>query len=300
MSKKKYSLPFIRYCIPFILLSVSLIAFSFYMWTSTGNSKYGIDFLGGTEVVVRFEKAVKTSDLRKNLNELGFSSAIVQPFEEDQNDFSIRLNGSADEGMLKTLKEAFSKIDSGYQILKQDYVGPVIGEQIRENGMRAIIFSLVAILIYVSFRFEWPYAIGAVAALAHDVIITTGLFLFSGREISAGVLAALLTIIGYSLNDTIVIFDRVRENFNTAKGKTKSNVASIVNTSINETLSRTILTSLTVFFVVVVLWLMGGGAIQDLAFALVIGVVVGTYSTIFIASPILVGLQKLQLRNSKS
>lgn len=300
MNKKKYSLPFISCCIPFILVSVSLIVFSFYMWASKGESKYGIDFLGGTEVVVHFEKVVKTSDLRNNLNELGLSSAIVQSFEEDKNDFSIRLNGSAEEGMLKTLKDSFLKIDSGYKILKQDVVGPVIGEQIRTDAVRAIIFSLIAILIYVSFRFEWPYAIGAVVALAHDVTITTGLFLFSGREINAGVLAALLTIIGYSLNDTIVIFDRVREKYNMVKGKTKANVASVVNSSINETLSRTILTSLTVFFVVVVLWLMGGGAIQDLAFALVIGVVVGTYSTIFIASPILVALQKLQLRSSKS
>lgn len=300
MSKKKYSIPFIRYSLPFILLSVLLIAFSVYTWIKSRDSKYGIDFSGGTEVVVRFEKSVQTAELRGALEKLGFASAVVQSFEGDLSDYSIRLNGVADESLVQNLKDSFSKIDPAYKILKQDYVGPIIGEQIRNNGVRAVIFSFIAILIYVSFRFEWPYAIGSVAALVHDVVITSGIFIFSGRELSAGVLASLLTIIGYSINDTIVIFDRVRENFASAKGKTKGNISSIVNLSINETLSRTFLTSLTVFFVVMVLWLMGGGAIEDLAFSLVIGVIVGTYSTIFIASPILVGLQKLQVRNSKN
>ncbi|MCL4157414.1 UNVERIFIED_CONTAM: hypothetical protein GTU68_033868 [Idotea baltica] len=152
-----------------------------------------------------------------------------------------------------------------------------------------MLIALVCILIYITVRFEWRFAVGAIVALLHDVTITTGIFVFTGKEISAGVLAALLTIIGYSLNDTIIVFDRVRENFNKALS---TPFVELVNISINQTLSRTILTSLTTLFVCVSLWLLGGGAIADLSFALVIGVLVGTYSSIFIACVAVVALDR--------
>ena len=179
------------------------------------------------------------------------------------------------------------------EIQKEDFVGPVIGEQIRTDGMTALGVALFIILIYISVRFELRFALGAIVALVHDIIITSGIFVFSGREISAAVLAGILTIIGYSLNDTIIVYDRIRENiekdikkFGIKKGAGTS-LVQLINLSINQTLSRTILTSLTTFFVVFILWLFGGGAVSDLAFTLVIGVVVGTYSSIFIASPVL-------------
>ena len=199
------------------------------------------------------------------------------------------------------IRDALAAIEgNSFELLKQDYVGPVIGEKIRSDGLKAMGIALVCILVYISFRFEWRFAVGAIIALIHDVTITTGVYVFSGREISAAVLAALLTIIGYSLNDTIIVFDRVRENLMESlkqkKGKKKKNsedegmgsldgesLPGVLNTSINQTLSRTVLTSFTTLFVVLTLWLLGGGAVADLAFALVIGVMVGTYSSVFIA-----------------
>lgn len=288
------NLQLIKFSVPFICFSLLAIAASIYIWTSSGNNKYGIDFLGGNEIVVRFTKDLKTADLRKSLLTSGFESAIVQSFEEGSKDFSVRLKEQRDDKVSSRIQKVLLELDPSAEIIKQDFVGPVIGEQIRRDGIRAIIFALAAILIYITLRFEWPYAIGAVTALVHDVTITTGIFIFSGREISASVLAALLTIIGYSLNDTIVVFDRIRENYFGSKAKANIKFADLVNTSINQTLSRTVLTSLTTLFVVSVLWLMGGGAIQDLSFALVIGVAVGTYSSVFIASPVVIFLQRFK------
>jgi len=296
----------------FIVVSFLLIAMSFYVWSNTGQEKFSVDFVGGTEVVAKFKDPLGTGDVRNALTASGIKGAVVQSFGEGSlnsgsNEFSVRLKGAGsnkDTGKL-IRKGLGSLAPNTFELLKQDFVGPIIGEKIRSDGMNAMIIALVCILIYISFRFEWRFAVGAICALMHDVIITTGIYVFSGRELSAAVLAALLTIIGYSLNDTIIVFDRVRENLGesqkkSAKRKTEGqekslsqlSLVELVNLSINQTLSRTLLTSLTTLFVVTTLWKLGGGAVADLAFALVVGVVVGTYSSIFVACPAVIALAK--------
>jgi preprotein translocase subunit SecF len=307
-SKARINFMGMRYV--FFLVSLSIIAFSFFVWFSTGSEKYSVDFVGGTDVVVKFQQPIRIADVRKALIAGGIDGAIVQSFEEDTAEFSIRMKANQELDTGKRIQDALRAHVKGadeqgisFELLQQDFVGPIIGEQIRQDGIKAMLIALVCILIYISFRFEWRFALGAIAALVHDVMITTGLFVFSGHEISASVLAALLTIIGYSLNDTIIVFDRIRENLGLAikderkpkkKGSEDSiglmSLSELINLSINQTLSRTILTSLTTLFVVTTLWMLGGGAVADLAFALVIGIVVGTYSSIFIASPLLLVL----------
>ena len=216
-------------------------------------------------------------------------------FEAGTNEFSIRIKAAKGADTPKKVTEAIAKMEnSKFTLSKQDFVGPIIGDEIKQAGLSAIAFALLGILAYISLRFEFRFALGAIAALTHDVIITTGVFVFSGKELSAAVLAAVLTIVGYSLNDTIVVFDRVRENINKSlkKGKKKIELIPLINTSIGQTLSRTLLTSLTTLFVVLTLWLTGGAALVDLAFTLVIGVIVGTYSSIFIACPTVIALEK--------
>lgn len=326
-SGAKFNFNFMGVRYLFVLGSLFLIACSFYVWFTTGIEKYSVDFVGGAEVVVHFEKPIEAGRIRSALTENGLDGAIVQSFASAtdlieqatgtsdesglKKEFSIRLKGlglsdgsAAQAGKpanitMKTgdlIKEALTTIpDNSFELLKQDFVGPIIGDKIRSDGLTAMLIALVCILIYISFRFEWRFALGAIAALVHDVIITTGIFVLSEREISAAVLAALLTIIGYSLNDTIIVFDRVRENLSLEvkssrkkrkKGAGKEDAFSLVklvNHSLNQTISRTMLTSLTTLFVVSTLWILGGGAVADLAYALVIGVVVGTYSSMFIA-----------------
>lgn len=287
--------------------SLLLICYCFFVWFQKGDAKYGVDFLGGTDLVVKFDKQIDIGEIRKVLAEAGISGAIVQAFEGGTQDFSIRLKSDKGAETGKKLREVLSKgIESAkFEVLREDFVGPIIGEQIRKDGLTSIFVALVCILIYISFRFEWRFAVGAIIALLHDVIITTGVFVFTGREISAAVLAALLTIIGYSLNDTIIVFDRVRENLalsnksgsdKAKKGKPNKAMSfyNLINLSVSQTLSRTVLTSITTLFVVTSLWLLGGGAVADLAFALVIGVVVGTYSSIFVACTSILALESTE------
>ncbi len=300
VSSEKFQFNFMGARYVFITLSLLLIAASIFIWQDRGAEKYSVDFVGGTDVVVRFNDPLKIAEIRAALDAGGIKDAIVQSFEEGTAEFSIRLKADKGQDTGKKIQEVLHQNLEGkdFELLQQDFVGPVIGEQIRQDGIKAMLIALVCILLYISFRFEWRFAAGAIVALVHDVIITSGMFVLSGHEISASVLAALLTIVGYSLNDTIIVYDRIRENLGLSlKDATKSkkkaqgglaslSLAELINRSINQTLSRTILTSLTTLFVVSTLWLLGGGAVADLAFALVIGIVVGTYSSIFIASPV--------------
>jgi preprotein translocase subunit SecF len=286
----------------FMLISLGLMVASVVIWIQAGSAKYSVDFVGGTDVVVKFENPIKIGEVRSTLVAGGITGSTVQSFEEGTLEFSIRLKSDKGEDTGKKIQEALKGIEgNSFELLQQDFVGPIIGEQIRQDGIKAMVIALICILFYISFRFEWRFALGAIAALVHDVTITSGLFVLSGHEISASVLAALLTIIGYSLNDTIIVFDRIRENVGLAyrdekRSKKKKEgkedlgampFSELINLSINQTLSRTVLTSLTTLFVVTTLWMLGGGAVADLAFALVIGIVVGTYSSIFIASPMI-------------
>lgn len=285
----------------FIWVGISLVAMaiSIYVWFSQGQDKYGVDFVGGVEIVARFESGISAGDLRDTLSKGGFANATVQNFENNQNEYTIRLKANHDTTTADKLRDVIKSGGHGnVEIVKQDFVGPIIGEQIRKDGIWAVALSLIGILIYVSVRFEWRFAMGAVLALAHDIPIVVGASLLAHIEINAATLAAVLTILGYSINDTIVVFDRIRENYGEWLSKHPSGKLSaaglmqIMNDSVNQTLSRTILTSLTTLIASLALWLYGGGAVSDLAFAMVVGIISGTYSSIFVACPFVLALQK--------
>jgi preprotein translocase subunit SecF len=253
---------------------------------------FGLDFTGGTVIELGFEEPVEIATVTDALGEGGFPAAVVQYFGS-RTDILIRLP-PVDEGeaasaqrsdeVLRVLDEAISgQVD----LRRVEFVGPQVGEELREQGGLAVLFALIGILIYVAVRFEWRFAVGAVAALIHDVLFTVGMFSLFQIEFDLTVLAAVLAVIGYSLNDTIVIFDRIRENFRKMR---KGTVMEITNRSINQTLSRTIITSGTTLLVLLALYFLGGQAIESFSLALIIGIVIGTYSTIYIATAIAVWL----------
>lgn len=269
---------------------------------------FGIDFTGGTLVEVAYEESVEASSVRDLIANAGFESALVQYFGTSK-DILVRLPASAIENAAQVSSRIMVALRSPYketlvtgasgdlqqclsdngtsgrcavQMRRVEFVGPQVGEELTEKGGLAMLYALLGILIYVSWRFEWRFALGAVAALVHDVLITVGVFSVLGLEFSLPVLAAILAVIGYSLNDTIVVFDRVRENFRKMRRGTP---IEIMNTSVNQTLSRTILTSLTTLLVVLTLLIIGGEVINGFATALLVGVLIGTYSSIFIANP---------------
>jgi len=281
------------------LLSSLLIAFSAYQWFQLGESKYGIDYLGGHELVVKIEQDASSGDLRGVMQQAGID-AVVQSFESQNSEYSLRL--SSDESSDKVKADISAALDlkyeGKYQILKADFVGPTIGAELKKNAMVAIIVGLIGMLLYISFRFELAFAIGAVAALFHDVIITMGIYLANDMTISVATLAAALTIVGYSVNDTIIVFDRVREDI--LKSKDNVPLATIINKSISATLSRTVITSVLTLFSAVALLVFGGGAIAELAFFLSIGVLSGTYSTIFIASPVALAWEGLRSKTERT
>ncbi|MGA1824505.1 MAG: protein translocase subunit SecF [bacterium] len=268
-----------------------------------GGPEYGIDFSGGTLVQVKFFKdKIDIERIRETLKKLNLSGALIQQYgPSEEKEVLIRMSQSSSElksisdDVKHALLEEFGA--ENFEVRRVEMVGPKVGKDLRDKGFWAIIFATILVLIYTGWRFEFKYGIGAIAALAHDVMITVGAFSLTRREISLPVIAALLTIIGYSLNDTIVVFDRVRDNLKIMRGENES---TIFNTSINQTLSRTILTSLTTFFVVVSLFVLGGEVINDFAFALILGVVVGTYSSIYIASPVVLIYSKLFSRSESA
>lgn len=253
-----------------------------------GGMKFGIDFAGGTLVQLKFESPPNLSDIRDSLKDLGLADSTIQEFGSP-NHILIRVERSqgALEEMGTTLKEALAKrIDPDtITVERVEMVGPKVGKDLREKAMLSILYAIIGIVIYISWRFEFQYAIAAIIALMHDVMLTMGAFSVMDKEFTLVVVAAFLAIIGYSLNDTIVVFDRIRENW---RRRGKASLISVINTSINQTLSRTLLTSGTTLLVVISLFILGGEIIHDFAFALLVGVVVGTYSSIFIASVFLV------------
>lgn len=257
----------------------------------------GIDFTGGSVIEVGYEQAVTLEPIRDSLKNAGFEGAIVQHF------------GSAKDVMVRLVpKEGQNKVELSTQVVallsaiqgqqvdvrRVDFVGPQVGKELTEDGGLAVVYALVAILIYVSLRFEYRFSFGAVAALVHDVVITLGFFSLFQFDFDLSVLAAILAVIGYSLNDTIVVFDRMRENFRNIRKKTSEEV---INISINQTLSRTIITSMTTLLVLFSLFFLGGEVIHAFALALIIGVLVGTYSSIFVASTtaLALGISKADL-----
>lgn len=265
-----------------ILSSVLLLVAVFSLFTMKLN--VGIDFTGGSIIEVGYPQAVELEPIRIALEAEGFGDAIVQHFGS-ASEVLIRLvpEEGKDKAELSSqiigLLEAASETD--IDVRRVDFVGPQVGEELTEDGGLAVLYALIAILVYVAFRFEYRFSLGAVAALVHDVVITLGVFSVLQLDFDLSVLAAILAVIGYSLNDTIVVFDRVRENFRKIRKKTSIEV---VNMSINQTISRTLMTSLTTLLVLLSLSFLGGEVIHAFSTALIIGVVVGTYSSIYVAT----------------
>ena len=261
-----------------LLLLVSLVS------VGVRGLDYGIDFTGGTLIEVGYPESADLVQVRSDLAVAGFPEAVVQYFGTTH-DVLVRLAPRGDlskaelsSDVLRVLKQNGG---DGMQLRRVEFVGPQVGEELTEQGGLAMLIALGAILVYVTLRFQWKFSLGAVAALFHDVIITIGFFSVLGLEFNLTVLAAILAVIGYSLNDTIVVFDRVRENFRTMR---KGTPIQIFNASLNQTLSRTLITSLTTLLVLAALFFLGGSLIHEFATALIVGVVIGTYSSIYVAS----------------
>lgn len=243
----------------------------------------GIDFTGGTLVEVGYPQAVELPVVREALAKDGFDDAVIQHFGTSK-DVLIRLAPRDDIESAVVSDRAFNAmqgIDSGADLRRVEFVGPQVGDELTEDGGLAMLYALIGILIYVGLRFEYRFAVGSVIALVHDVLITIGFFALFQVEFDLPVLAAVLAVIGYSLNDTIVVFDRIRENFRKIR---KGEAVEIINTSVNQTLSRTLITSGTTLLVLLALFLFGGEIIHGFALALIVGVVIGTYSSIYVAS----------------
>lgn len=293
---QKTNINFVGYRHYWVALSVLAILGSLVLMATKGLN-YGIDFRGGAEVQLRFKQSMNIAELRSDLEETrAFKNLTIQQLgEASANEFLAKLAGEEDNLQIvgQTVESALSKkMDrSQFDVVRVDVVGPQAGEQLRKSGFLSMLYALLCIFIYVAIRFDSRYGPGAVMALVHDSFITLGIFVLTQKEFSLQILAAILTIIGYSNNDTIIVFDRIRE---TVKNFPNRSLEENVNRSINETLSRTILTSACTFMVTFALMIYGGGVIKDFAFTMCIGIVVGTYSSIFIASPILLYMTQLQ------
>lgn len=269
-------------------LSLALVAASAFVIFKKGESAYGIDFVGGQIQEYRFKTPVSTEEIRQVLNTIGMDNARIQQFEQHPGNVIIRTPDDTHEKVVAVLAKEF--VNNPFDVLRIEKVGPVVGKALRKAALFAVIFAMGGILIYVGFRFKhFDFATAGVIALLHDVFVTLGILIMLGREIDLLVVTALLTIAGYSINDTIIIYDRVRENMGTLR---KTSLPEIINLSINQTMSRTLLTTMTTLIVVVTLYLKGGEVLNTFALCLMIGFVAGTYSTIFIASPLVLAWSK--------
>jgi|WetSurMetagenome_2_1015567.scaffolds.fasta_scaffold135083_2 preprotein translocase subunit SecF len=288
----------------FYIISITVIVVGMIILGVNGIPK-GIDFQGGTEMQIKFEKDVLTSDLRNVMDKSGFTGMEIKTMGDEKNLLlrtPIQGEGQTVADKIQvSIKENFK--DNSFQVMRIDKVGPKIGKELTENALKAVIFSLIGILIYLSFRFQFVYSFGAVVALFHDVLITVSAvaifdFLIPGLnlELNQTMLAAFLTLIGFSVNDTVIIFDRIRENIKLFKNE---DIESVMNKSVNATLSRTIITSGTVFLTVLVLFIFGGEVLRGFAFTFGIGIITGTYSSVFVASSIVVDWKHYRLAKDK-
>ena len=279
----KNTVNFLRHAVPISILSAVLVAGSLVSLATKGIN-WGLDFTGGTVVEMEFSKSADLNLLRAEIDaDADTLGATVQNFGSSK-DVLVRLQvkeGVKSDAQVKHVMASAAKLDPNVTQKRVEFVGPQVGKELAEQGGLAVLVALVCILIYVSFRFEWRLAAGAVAALGHDVIVTLGVFSVLQLEFDLTVLAGLLTVVGYSLNDTIVVFDRIRENFLKMR---KGSPEEVVNVSITQTMSRTIITTGTTLITVVALFLKGGTMIHGFATALLMGIVVGTYSSIYVAS----------------
>ena len=271
-----------------LVVSIALIVAGVYSLATKGLN-YGIDFSGGTKIELTYEDNVSVNSIREILAGNNLAEAVVQSFGDKGILIRIPISGENNSAKVITRVVELLKSNSSqaFELNSVEFVGPTFGKELFEQGILALIYALIGVMIYVMFRFEWKYSLGSVVALIHDVLITVGLFSLIGMEFTQPVLAALLAVIGYSLNDTIVVFDRIRENFRKMR---EVDTKEVMNFSINQTLPRTILTSLTTLLVLVALYFYGGDALKGFSATLIMGVLIGTYSSIFVASPTVLAL----------
>jgi preprotein translocase subunit SecF len=268
------------------ILSLSLVLVSFLFILFKGLN-YGIDFKGGTLIELRAEnKNINISDIRSSLNALNLGDVNVKEFGKE-GDFLIKVEQKTENNnrlIPEIKKNLVEKLSADINFRRVENVGPKVSSELLQSGIIAILLSLAAMLFYIWIRFEWQFSIGSIVALFHDVIITVGIFSILSLEINLSIIAAVLTIVGYSMNDTVVIYDRIRENL----GKyTKLSISETANLSINETLSRTIITSITTLLALISIYILGGEILRGFSFAMILGVIIGTYSSIFVAAPVL-------------
>lgn len=276
----KLNLPFMKYRIYAIAISLVLMAASIGLIAAKGLN-LSVDFTGGLVLQVEFSSPVQVAQIRSSLSSIGQGQAIIQAY--DNNEILIRFQAQDEEvrrDVLETLKKDFGDL----KILKIDKVGPVVGKELRTQAFIALGLALGGILLYMAFRFKFRFGVAAVLSLVHDSLIMLGIYSLTGKEVSVAFIAAILTVVGYSLNDSIVVLDRVRENWSSVRNK---GVVELVDMSINQTLARTINTSVTTLLPVLAMFIFGGEVISNFAFAFLVGIVVGTYSSVYVASAII-------------
>ena len=293
-----YQINFNKYSKAFNIFSISLVIFSFILLLFKGLN-YGVDFKGGTLIELRaIDKQITISQLRQSFLNMNLGDISVKEFGKN-NDFLIKFEKKDNDksNFIGEIKETLTQsIGSGFNFRKVENVGPKVSAELLRSGIIAIGLSLAAMLLYIWIRFEWQFSLGAILALFHDVILTLGVFSLFSLEINLSIVAAVLTIVGYSMNDTVVIFDRVRENLNKFSD---IKIFDLTNISINETLSRTIITSITTLLALVSIYIFGGEILKGFSLAMILGVIFGTYSSIYIANPILILLNVSQKTISK-
>jgi len=284
---------FVRMMKPAVILSLAVIIIGIASLIRHGGPNFGIDFAGGTLIQIKFQNETPADKIRAAFKSIGFEGSIIQDFGPKEVIVRTAESGTDAEGLTSRVEEALGAAfgKGAYEVRRIEMVGPKVGRDLTRKAILAIIFSWIGILVYVGVRFEFRYALGGIVALVHDVLVTVTFLSLFNKEFDLNIVAALLAIIGYSINDTIVIFDRIREN---ARKNIRQNLNDVINASVNQTLSRTILTSLTVIMVLVVLFFFGGAVIHDFTFALLVGTVAGVYSTVFIASPIVLLFEKIK------
>ena len=290
---EKTNIPFNKFYKRFNILSLFLILISLILLTFKGLN-YGVDFKGGTLIELRtLDQTLTIGDLRKSFSNLNLGDLTVKKFGKE-NDYVIKFEKkqSIEENFIENIKKDLTnEIGNVFEFRRVESVGPKVSDELLKSGVIAIALSLGAMLIYIWIRFEWQFSLGAISAVFHDVVITLGFFSLLSFEINLSIVAAVLTIVGYSMNDTVVIFDRVRENL---KKYSDIKIFEITNISINETLSRTIITSVTTLLALLSIFIFGGAILKGFSFAMILGVLIGTYSSIYIANPILVRLNVSQ------
>ena len=272
----------------FNIISILLITASILLLIFKGLN-FGIDFKGGTLIELRSsDNKINISSLRDSLKNMNLGDVSVKNFGNEK-DFLIKFENNTQKNIIEKIKITLeNSFGNSFNFRRVENVGPKVSRELLKSGIIAISVALILMLIYIWIRFEWQFSLGAILALFHDVIVTLGLFSLLGLEINLSIIAAVLTIVGYSMNDTVVIFDRVRENL---RKYSDIKIFELTNISINETLSRTLITSITTLFVVSSLFIFGGGSLRGLSFALIVGVLSGTYSSIFVSTPIMMFLR---------